>query len=191
MILLRRAPIGDLGGELGEDLGGSSGVPVDPAELASRASAPAIGEEPEGFEVFLVRRRKGASFMASAFVFPGGGADPDEDARTAAARELFEEAGVLLARDSGRGADTLQIQTQEIAAQADPGRRERGADPGQGGARVVDGLARAVVALDHAVDRAAAVQRAVLRVRAAERAGAELRRYRDGSRRSGVRPRGR
>jgi len=117
VILLRRAPIGDLGGggpggELSGDLG-SSGIPVDPAELAERASAPAIGEELEGFEVFLVRRRKGASFMASAFVFPGGGAEPDEDARTAAARELFEEAGVLLARDSGRGADTLQIQTQE------------------------------------------------------------------------------
>jgi 8-oxo-dGTP pyrophosphatase MutT (NUDIX family) len=51
-----------------------------------------------GFEVFLVRRRKGASFMASAFVFPGGAAEPGEDARTAAVRELFEEAGVLLAR---------------------------------------------------------------------------------------------
>ena len=96
MILLRRAPA-----------------------AASRDSAPQIAgpgepEASEAFEVFLVRRRKGASFMASAFVFPGGGADPDEDARTAAARELFEEAGVLLARDSGRGADTLQVQTQDV-----------------------------------------------------------------------------
>ncbi|HWO23884.1 MAG TPA: NUDIX hydrolase [Kofleriaceae bacterium] len=73
--------------------------------------APASGA---AFEVFLVRRRKGASFMASAFVFPGGGADPGEDARTAAARELFEEAGVLLARDSGKGAETLKITTQEV-----------------------------------------------------------------------------
>lgn len=56
-----------------------------------------------GFEVFLLRRRKGASFMASAFVFPGGGAEADEDARTCAARELFEEAGVLLARDTSAG----------------------------------------------------------------------------------------
>jgi 8-oxo-dGTP pyrophosphatase MutT (NUDIX family) len=61
------------------------------------------------FEVFLLRRRKGASFMASAFVFPGGAADPDEDARTTAARELFEEAGVLLARDRGSTADTMQV----------------------------------------------------------------------------------
>lgn len=65
-----------------------------------------------GFEVFLVRRRLGASFMASAYVFPGGGAEPDEDARTAAARELFEEAGVLLARDSGERGETLQVQSQ-------------------------------------------------------------------------------
>ncbi|MDB4962209.1 MAG: hydrolase [Myxococcales bacterium] len=41
--------------------------------------------------------------MASAFVFPGGGAEPDEDARTCAARELFEEAGVLLAKDAREG----------------------------------------------------------------------------------------
>ena len=74
---------------------------------------PAQGGGGEDFEVFLVRRRRGASFMASAFVFPGGGADADEDARTAAARELFEEAGVLLARDAGKGAETLQVQTQD------------------------------------------------------------------------------
>jgi len=66
-----------------------------------------------GFEVFLLRRHRQAKFMASAFVFPGGGAESGEDARTAAARELFEEAGVLLARDSGDGAETLQVQTQE------------------------------------------------------------------------------
>ena len=64
---------------------------------------------PAGFEVFLVRRRKGASFMASAFVFPGGGAEPGEDARTAAARELFEEAGVLLAKDDTNDAETLEL----------------------------------------------------------------------------------
>ncbi len=63
-----------------------------------------------GFEVFLLRRRKGASFMASAFVFPGGGAEADEDARTTAARELFEEAGILLAHDTGQDA-TLESAT--------------------------------------------------------------------------------
>ena len=50
-----------------------------------------------GFEVFLLRRRKAASFMGGAFVFPGGAVDPGEtDPRVTAARELFEEAGVLL-----------------------------------------------------------------------------------------------
>jgi len=83
-----------------------------------------------GPEVFMVRRHEGTAFMGGAHVFPGGRVDaadrdaadtwcdgmghaaeqlPDlstEDAvayHVAAARELFEEAGVLLARDhSGR-----------------------------------------------------------------------------------------
>jgi 8-oxo-dGTP pyrophosphatase MutT (NUDIX family) len=62
-----------------------------------------------GFEVLLVRRNRGASFMASAYVFPGGVAEDGEDARTAAARELFEEAGVLLAKDSQAISDTLEV----------------------------------------------------------------------------------
>jgi 8-oxo-dGTP pyrophosphatase MutT (NUDIX family) len=66
-----------------------------------------------GFEVFLLRRHKKASFMASAYVFPGGATEPGEDALTAAARELFEEAGVLLARDTGSQNDTLQLMTQD------------------------------------------------------------------------------
>lgn len=51
-------------------------------------------------EVFLVRRHRKASFMSSAYVFPGGAADEGEDdPRVTAARELFEEAGVLFARE--------------------------------------------------------------------------------------------
>jgi len=65
-----------------------------------------------GFEVFLVRRHRGASFMASAYVFPGGVAEPGEDARTAAVRELFEEAGVLFATESATS-DTLELPNQE------------------------------------------------------------------------------
>lgn len=55
-----------------------------------------------GVEVFLLRRRKSASFMGGAYVFPGGAADDDDggDLRITAARELFEEAGVLLATDA-------------------------------------------------------------------------------------------
>ena len=47
-------------------------------------------------EVFLLRRHRGASFMAQAFVFPGGARDGDEDLRQTAARELSEEANVRL-----------------------------------------------------------------------------------------------
>lgn len=63
--------------------------------------------------MFFVRRHRGSSFMASAYVFPGGAAEEGEDAKTAAARELFEEAGVLLARDSGVQAETLELVNQE------------------------------------------------------------------------------
>jgi len=52
-------------------------------------------------EIFMLRRHRKSSFMSSAFVFPGGAADPgDADPRETGARELFEEAGVLLTRDS-------------------------------------------------------------------------------------------
>ena len=72
-----------------------------------------------GFEVFLLRRHRQAKFMASAFVFPGGAAEPGEDARTAAARELFEEAGVLLAHADSR----LETKTLEMPIQAQLRRR--------------------------------------------------------------------
>jgi 8-oxo-dGTP pyrophosphatase MutT (NUDIX family) len=61
-------------------------------------------------EAFLLRRHRKSSFMARSFVFPGGAVDPGEerDPRQSAARELFEEAGVLLAQgapEPGRLAD--------------------------------------------------------------------------------------
>jgi 8-oxo-dGTP pyrophosphatase MutT (NUDIX family) len=66
-----------------------------------------------GFEVFFVCRHRGSSFMASAYVFPGGAAEEGEDARTAAARELFEEAGVLLAKtDEHAETETLEMMSQ-------------------------------------------------------------------------------
>src|SRR5690242_19786322 len=55
--------------------------------------------------------------MASSYVFPGGASEPGEDARTTAARELFEEAGVLFARDAGSAAETLQVASQEALRQ--------------------------------------------------------------------------
>ena len=80
------------------------------AQLREAASVILLRRAQPGFEVFLLRRHQRASFMASMFVFPGGATEPGEDARTAAARELFEEAGVLLAR----AATPIDSQTLEI-----------------------------------------------------------------------------
>jgi 8-oxo-dGTP pyrophosphatase MutT (NUDIX family) len=101
---------------------------VTTAELRPASTVLVLRDAPGGPQVFMVRRHHGNEFMAGAYVFPGGrvdgadraaagadwcdGADaaaarlagvPDADALAflvAAARELFEEAGVLLARDS-------------------------------------------------------------------------------------------
>src|SRR6187402_2856958 len=80
-------------------------------------------------EVFMVRRHERTAFMAGAFVFPGGRVDPADGAviatqphhtavaayGAAALRELFEEAGILLARDRSGGFVTM----------AEPARRQR------------------------------------------------------------------
>jgi 8-oxo-dGTP pyrophosphatase MutT (NUDIX family) len=94
------------------------------------ATVVVLRDGPAGPEVFLVRRHEGMSFMGGAHVFPGGRVDASDhdgspewcdgvDSATqrlaalaprdaiayyiAAARELFEEAGVLLARDEAGG----------------------------------------------------------------------------------------
>jgi recombination protein RecT len=59
------------------------------------------------WELLLVRRPGGADFAPGAYVFPGGTVHEDDRAwsdeiRAAAVRELFEEAGILLARSGGR-----------------------------------------------------------------------------------------
>lgn len=82
--------------------------------LLRRQEAAEAATNESSFEIFMLRRHRGASFMASAFVFPGGAAEPGEDARTAGARELFEEAGVLLAKaKKDRDSDTLEISTTD------------------------------------------------------------------------------
>lgn len=55
------------------------------------------------FELLLVRRPGGADFAPGAYVFPGGTVHADDrgakdEIKAAAVRELFEEAGILLAR---------------------------------------------------------------------------------------------
>jgi len=69
------------------------------AEPRRAASVILLRESAAGVEVCLVRRHSKASFMSSAYVFPGGIANLGErDLRITACRELFEEAGVLLSR---------------------------------------------------------------------------------------------
>ena len=80
------------------------------AVIREAASIILLRRAEPGIEVFLLRRHRGSSFMASASVFPGGAAEPGEDARTAGVRELFEEAGVLLAKQKlDRDSDTLEL----------------------------------------------------------------------------------
>src|SRR6266566_4313044 len=87
----------DLAGHLNLD-----GPPVVP-----RASATVLllrGDEP--WELLMVHRPGGADFAPGAYVFPGGTVHEDDrefddELRGAAARELFEETGILLAREAG------------------------------------------------------------------------------------------
>ncbi|GAA3865299.1 NUDIX hydrolase [Streptomyces sedi] len=86
-------------------------VPARPAATVLLLRDPADGAEGPGPEVFLLRRRRSMAFAGGAYAYPGGGVDPrDGDSvaargngtppdvtALAALRELFEEAGVLLA----------------------------------------------------------------------------------------------
>ena len=72
-----------------------------------------------GVEVLLLRRHRRATFMANAFVFPGGRIDEaDGDPRVAAIRELFEEAGVLLALPAVPAAESAAWRRRLLAGEA-------------------------------------------------------------------------
>ena len=62
-----------------------------------------------GVETLLMRRHRKSTFMSDTFVFPGGKVDADDaSVEVAAIRELFEEAGVLLARATGAFPDAAR-----------------------------------------------------------------------------------
>ncbi len=67
------------------------GEPTPPRQSASLIL---VRDGERGLELLLVRRNPAARFMGGFWVFPGGAVDRGEDHRTAAVRELAEEAGV-------------------------------------------------------------------------------------------------
>ncbi|WP_062210216.1 NUDIX domain-containing protein [Streptomyces sp. NBRC 109706] len=77
---------------------------LTPPEPRAAATVLLLRDGREGPEVFLLRRRRSMAFAAGAHAYPGGSVDPRDGAgepaalaAMAALRELFEEAGVLLA----------------------------------------------------------------------------------------------
>jgi len=115
-------------------------VPVRPA-----ATVMLVKDTPAGLEVFVLRRVAGMAFAGGMTAFPGGAVDASDHAAmarwsgpdphwwagklgvphgaaralvVAAARELFEETGVLLAGPSERGAGAGRHGPEEYAAQS-------------------------------------------------------------------------
>jgi len=90
----------------------NEGPPVIP-----RPSATVLlirGDDP--WELLMVRRPGGADFAPGAYVFPGGTVHEDDrvfedELRAAAVRELFEEAGILLA-PGARDAECAEVRNQ-------------------------------------------------------------------------------
>lgn len=87
----------------------NDGPPVTPRPSATVL----LVRDGDPWELLMVQRPGGADFAPGAYVFPGGTVQEDDrsfpdELRAAAVRELFEEAGILLARGA-RDADTARV----------------------------------------------------------------------------------
>ncbi|MFG1605712.1 NUDIX domain-containing protein [Actinoplanes sp. NPDC049265] len=119
-----------------------------PAPTRPAATVVLLREAGPGFEAYVLRRARGMAF-GGVYAFPGGGVDPDDQPVTvrsdwaerlgvsdaearavvgAAVRELFEEAGVLLAGRGDAGARAAgEQEADEDEAVALAGREEAAA----------------------------------------------------------------
>ncbi|MBM7783496.1 8-oxo-dGTP pyrophosphatase MutT (NUDIX family) [Tenggerimyces flavus] len=74
-----------------------------PAAVRRASTVLLLRDGPDGLEVYVIRRHTTMAFAAGMYAFPGGSLDKRDEAagvspwESAAARELFEETGVLLA----------------------------------------------------------------------------------------------
>jgi 8-oxo-dGTP pyrophosphatase MutT (NUDIX family) len=111
-------------------------MPDTPAEARPASTAVLIRDGADGLEVLLLRRNRSAGFGPGAYVFPGGRVDasdaevailervtgtggvPDPDYWVAAAREMFEETGVVLA-DGASAIDADELERWRDALMRD------------------------------------------------------------------------
>ena len=99
----------------------NTGPPVSPRPAATVILLRGGSED---LELLLVRRNPAARFMGGAWVFPGGAVDAAEGAgeqalRTAAVRELREEAGVSLADPAALVAFSRWITPSQVSIRYD------------------------------------------------------------------------
>lgn len=115
-----------------ETRGAASGVPVSP--IRDAATVLVLRESAEGLEVYLTRRSARSAFLPEFYVFPGGAVDAAdaEGARTlldgsagdvdpayafTAARETFEEVGLLFADRPLHGAALVTARRAVLAGE--------------------------------------------------------------------------
>ena len=106
---------------------------MNPVPVRDAATVMLVRDGARGLEVFMVRRSLRLVFAGGAHVFPGGavdsadreiGGDDGLAFRVAAVRECFEEAGFLLAVESGGG--LVRLDNPVVAARFAEHRRRVG-----------------------------------------------------------------
>jgi len=114
----------------------------EPATPRQSASLVLLRDGERDPELLLVRRNPAARFMGGFWVFPGGAVDPGEDHRTAAVRELAEEAGIANVEPEALVAYSRWITPERIAIRFDTrfflARAPAGARPRVDGEECVD-----------------------------------------------------